>query len=413
MDAFAEATGVTGRSRDAAPQETANPGILSGAELAIVIPTFNERDNIIELVSRLRTCLAGYRWEVIFVDDDSPDETADLVRSLATQDHRVRCLQRIGRRGLSSACIEGMLASSAPYIAVMDGDLQHDETLLTQMHSVLSRGGIDLVIGSRYVEGGGIGDWQSSRAFLSRLGVRLSRLVVPTELRDPMSGFFMVRRNIFEESVRRLSGLGFKILVDLFASAPRPLSWRELPYRFRSRHCGQSKLDTVVMWDYAMLLIDKSIGHIVPARFVAFSLIGGIGFLVHLATVGLVLKAFERPFVQAQGIATIAAMTFNYALNNGLTYRDRRLKGWEWVRGWAAFLAVCSIGAIANVGIASYVYRWDSAWVPAAAAGVLVGAVWNYAATTVFTWSKPGRMAGRRSTRSRQKEVAAAPVNPL
>ena len=386
----------------AVSQPIVTPETLSGPSLVIVIPTFNERGNVSELVHRLRTCLVGLLWEVIFVDDDSPDGTAEAVRALGRSDRRIRCLQRIGRRGLSSACIEGMLASSAPYIAVMDGDLQHDEALLPQMYATLSRSEVDLVIGSRYVEGGDIGEWQSSRASLSRLGARLSRLIIPAEVRDPMSGFFMLRRSVFDETVHQLSALGFKILVDVFASATHPLSWRELPYRFRARHSGESKLDTIVMWDYAMLLLDKSVGRYIPVRFIAFTIVGGLGFLLHLAVVSLVLVVLGRPFVQAQGIATIAAMTFNFTLNNALTYRDRRLRGWQWVRGWAAFIAVCSIGAVANVGIASVVYRWDGAWLPAAAAGVVVGAVWNYAATTVFTWAKPGGVAPRRKTSRRR-----------
>lgn len=379
---------------------------LPGPELTVVIPTFNERDNVAELIARLRTSLAGRRWEVIFVDDDSPDGTCDAVREWGRTDHRIRCVHRIGRRGLSSACIEGILASSAPYVAVMDGDLQHDEALLPQMYNALSRTGVDLVIASRYVEGGGIGDWQSGRALLSRLGVRFSRLVIPSDVKDPMSGFFMLRRTVFEECVHRLSALGFKILIDVFASAPRPLTWRELPFRFRTRHAGESKLDSVVMWDFAMLLLDKSIGRVLPVRFIAFTIVGGIGFAVHLATVAVLLETLGRPFAQAQGIATVVAMTFNYAVNNVLTYRDRRLRGWQWLRGWAAFLAVCSVGAIGNVGIAAYVYRLDEGWVPAAAAGVLVGAVWNFAATNVFTWSKPGRVAGRKS--SRRHSLASA-----
>ena len=361
----------------------------AGPELSIIVPTFNERDNVIELVSRLKQCLAGYSWEVIFVDDDSPDGTADRVRALGRDDSRIRCLQRIGRRGLASACVEGMLASGSPYLAVMDADLQHDEKLLPQMLDFLKETEVDIVVGSRYVQGGGIGDWDTSRAAMSRFATRLSRAVVPAELTDPMSGFFMLRRDVLTSSVHKLSAIGFKILLDLFASSPRALQFKELPYQFRNRHAGESKLDSVATWDYGMLLLDKLVGHIVPVRFVAFSLVGGLGVLVHLLVLSLLFIALKRPFVEGQAIATGVAMTFNFAINNLLTYRDLRLRGWKWLRGWMSFTVACSVGIVANVGIASYLYQSDVGWGLAAAVGIVISAVWNYATTMVYTWHKP------------------------
>ena len=369
----------------------ATTGILPrrGPELSVIVPTFNERPNVLELVQRLQECLEGHRWEVIFVDDDSPDETAEFVREIGHRDNRVRCIHRVGRRGLSSACIEGMLASSAPYLAVIDGDLQHDETLLPRMLEKLKQSDTDIVIGTRYASGGGLGDWDQSRADISRFATRLSRLVLKADISDPMSGFFMIRRPAMECSLRKLSGIGFKILVDLFASSPRPLKFAELPYEFRTRKAGESKLDTQAAWDYVMLLIDKLIGHIIPVRFVAFSIIGGFGIFVHLAVLGLLLNYAGYSFVASQTIATFVAMTSNYAFNNILTYRDMRLKGLQWLRGWVSFTLACSVGALANVGIASYLFSLDTKWVLAALAGILVGTVWNYAVTMVYTWKKP------------------------
>ena len=358
-------------------------------ELTVVVPTFNERDNVAELVRRLDGCLEGYAWEVVFVDDDSPDATAQAVRELAARDYRVRGVQRIGRRGLASACIEGMLSSSASYLAVIDGDLQHDESLLPRMVDVLRAGEVDIVVGTRYGEGGDIGDWDEARARMSRLATRFSRLVVRQELTDPMSGFFAVRADAFRDAVRELSGVGFKIMLDIFASSPRPLRYVELPYEFRARGAGESKLDSQAAWEYGMLLLDKLIGHIVPVRFVAFTLVGSLGVVVHLATQALLFEGFEIGFVPSQALATAVAMTFNFALNNVLTYRDMQLTGWQWLRGWVSFSLACSVGAVANVGIASYIFSLDSRWVLAAVAGILVGAVWNYAVTMVYTWRKP------------------------
>jgi dolichol-phosphate mannosyltransferase len=372
--------------------EAPHPDVArAGPELSVIVPTFNERDNIAELIGRLIDCLAGRSWEVVFVDDDSPDGTADVVREHAAADSRVRCIQRIRRRGLSSACVEGMLASAAPYLAVMDADLQHDERLLPQMLEVLKGGDTDIVVGSRYAPGGDIGDWDARRARMSRIGVRLSRVLVPAELRDPMSGFFMLRRPVLEGSVRRLSGIGFKILADLFASSPRPLRFKELGYKFRLRKAGESKLDSVTAWDYAMLLLDKMVGRWIPVRFLAFSIVGAVGVGVHFAVLTTLLRGFDRGFSFSQTAATLCAMTFNYTINNVLTYRDRRLIGWGWLRGWVLFVLACSVGLYANVSVASMMNRLGRGWVLAAVSGIVIGAVWNYAVTMVFTWGRSRR----------------------
>jgi dolichol-phosphate mannosyltransferase len=357
-------------------------------ELAIVVPTFNERDNVAEIVRRLNISLGGIQWEAIFVDDDSPDGTAACIREIARQDPRVRCLQRIGRRGLSSACVEGMLASSSPYFAVIDGDCQHDETVLPRMLELLKSGEADVVVGSRYTAGGGIGSWNASRARMSRFATRLSRAVIKHDLSDPMSGFFALRREVLELAVRNLSSVGFKILLDLIASSPKPPRVKELPYEFRNRRAGESKLDNQAVWDYLMLLADKLLGGVVPVRFVSFALIGAVGVLVHFAVLAALFRAMSFPFTFSQAGAAAVAMTSNFTLNNALTYRDMRLRGWLWVKGLISFTLTCSLGALANVGVASYLFKRHTLWALSALAGIVVGAVWNYAMTASYTWAK-------------------------
>lgn len=359
-----------------------------GPELSIVVPVLNERDNVLELFRRLRTALAGRSWEVIFVDDDSPDCTADEVRRLACIDRRVRCVQRLGRRGLSSACVEGMLASTAPYLAVMDGDLQHDEKLLPRMLDSLRHEDIDIVIGSRNAPGGSLGNWSERRIRISHIATRMTRAAFDTSLSDPMSGLFMIRREAFAARVRSLSGLGFKILLDLFASGMHPLRFRELPYRFRGRRSGESKLDSRVAWDFLMLVLDKRLGGALPVRFVSFSLVGLLGVGVHLATMSLLFKVGQIPFAIAQSTAILTAMTGNFALNNILTYRDLRLRGWGWLRGWLSFVLACSVGGLANLGIASHLFESATTWMVATLAGTAVGAVWNYALSSTYSWRR-------------------------
>jgi len=357
-------------------------------ELCVVVPTYNERDNVDEVFMRLKRALRGIAFEVVFVDDDSADGTADRVRRIALGDRRVRCIQRLGRRGLASACVEGMLATPAPFIAVMDGDLQHDEACLPRMLELLKRDEADLAIGSRYVAGGGIGDWDSKRASLSRLATRLAHLLLKQEVSDPMSGFFMLRRPVLESTMRKLSALGFKILLDTIASSPRKLRIVEVPFTFRTRWSGESKLDTAALWEFGMLLADKLVGRYVPVRFLSFIAIGTTGVFVHLAILTTAMYVSHGWFTVAQSVATAGAMVFNFWLNNLMTYRDRQLRGRAWFRGLLTFSLACSVGALSNVGVAAFLFANKTQWVAAALAGVLVGAVWNYAITQIYTWGK-------------------------
>jgi len=356
--------------------------------VAIVIPTLNERENIEPLVGLLTSALREVAWEAIFVDDDSRDGTSEHVRALASANPRIRCLQRIGRRGLATACIEGVLASAAPYVAVMDADLQHDERLLPEMLRTLESGAADLVIGSRYVAGGGFGDLTRGRARLSDLGTRLARLVCKAEVADLLSGFFMCRREVFERALRRMSGQGFKVLLDLLASSPEPIRVCELPYSFRQRQLGESKLDTMIAWEFAMLLADKLIGHIVPVRFALFAIIGAFGLLIHLATLWASLNLIGLGFAVGQSVATVVAMTSNFFFNNQFTYRDQRLRGLSLLRGLFIFYLICGVGAVANVGVASYAFTSSHTWWLAGVAGAVVGSVWNFAMSSVFTWRR-------------------------
>ena len=363
---------------------------MRALELAVVIPTFNEHGNLPALIERLDRALAGRGWEAIVVDDDSPDGTAALARELGRADPRVRVIQRIGRRGLSSACIEGMCATAAPVVAVIDGDGQHDETLLPAMLDRLQREpALDLVIGSRFVAGGGTGDWDGDRVAKSALATRLSRRVLQADVSDPMSGFFAIRTDLARGLVPDLSAIGFKILLDLMTTSPRPLRFAELPYTFRVRTAGESKLDHVVALEYLIALYDRMFGRLVPVRFALFAAVGALGAVVHFAVLLPLLDALGLSFRTATIVATGAAMTFNFFLNNALTYRDARLKGWRKLfDGWVGFCTVCAVGAVANVGVAVALYDPRGGVALPALAGIAVGAVWNFALSSRFVWGR-------------------------
>ena len=331
-------------------------------ELTVVIPTLNEAGNVQPLLEKLGVALAGIEWEAIFVDDGSTDGTPDLLTSIAQNDRRVRMVRRIGRRGLSSAVVEGALASTTPIIAVIDADLQHDERILPDLYKAIAKDGNELAIGTRYAGNGSTGEWDDKRLKISRFATALASPIMKTRLSDPMSGFFAVRRDVLLEAAPGLSNVGYKILLDLVASSPRTLKLAEVGYTFGTRQSGESKLDEMVALEYIELLLDKTIGRFVPVKLVQFGAIGVLGVGVHLALLYLTLNVLGAAFAAAQATAVVGAMTFNFALNNRFTYRDQQLKGLAWVGGLLSFYLVCSIGAIGNVGIGSLVYEQFHGW---------------------------------------------------
>jgi dolichol-phosphate mannosyltransferase len=355
-------------------------------ELAIVIPTFKERENIEPILDLMEKALPGIEYEVVFVDDDSPDGTAAAIREIAISNPRVRVLQRIGRRGLSSACLEGMMATPAPYIAVMDGDLQHDEGILPAMLHKLKEKDLDLVVATRNSDVGSMGEFAPRRVRLSHLGRRLSHLVSKADLTDPMSGFFIVNRKFLEEVAHASSGVGFKILLDLVSSSKRPVRFSEVPYTFRRRVHGESKLDVLAGIEYIQLLLDKAVGNWVSPRFLMFGMVGACGVLIFAATLKAMLSIAQTSFLVAQAAASLLAMTFNFFANNLFTYRDRRLRGIALIRGFVTFCAACFIGLMVNIRVAEYLRELNFEWYLAGGIGLVIGSVWNYGVTSIITW---------------------------
>ena len=370
-------------------------------QLAVILPTYNERANLRPLVARMDAALAGIRWEAIYVDDNSPDGTADEARAIGLEDPRIRVIQRIGRRGLASAAIEGMLATSAPHVAVMDADLQHDPALLPQMLASLTSGDYDLAYASRFAEGASTEEWgRPDRVKASGFANAIARKVTGVDLTDPMSGYFMLPAATLRADAHRLSGVGFKILLDILATVDQPLRVKEFPLNFAARAEGESKLDRTVVFEFLVGLYDKWLGRIIPTRFALFGTIGGAGVVVHMAVLAAVLGLLgeqfayhnwsaQTDFIIAQTSAAVVAMSFNFVLNNELTYADKRLRGFvPLLRGWAKFALTCSVGLLANVGVGAVLLRMGFHAYPAAIIGIVVGSVWNFALSSKFVWGK-------------------------
>ncbi|HML29209.1 MAG TPA: glycosyltransferase family 2 protein [Hyphomicrobium sp.] len=357
--------------------------------LTVVIPTYCEAGNIAPMIAALDAALTSISWEVIFVDDDSPDGTMNVIREIGEHDGRVRALRRVGRRGLAGAVIEGMLASGADIVAVVDADLQHDEKLLPAMLREIEAGKSDIVIGTRYEQSGDAREgFSAARRMSSMLATGLTNLLLKTNVSDPMSGFFMLKRSIVDTIAPKLSPGGFKLLLDILSSIPSGVRISEKPYVFRPRKIGSSKLDGIVIADFLGLLLAKTTSNLVPPRFFLFALVGATGLVVHLAALRSAIILAGASFNVAQIFASFVAMTFNFFLNNSLTFRDRRLSGLEAVRGLLTFYLVCSVGTLANIGVADLVYNSYPNWWRAGIAGALMAAVFNYAASSALTWRR-------------------------
>ncbi|WP_375452153.1 glycosyltransferase [uncultured Devosia sp.] len=358
-------------------------------QLAVIVPSFNERDNIELLYEKTAIALGETAWEMIVVDDNSPDGTADVVNEMARVYANVRCIRRFGRRGLSSACVEGMAATAAPFVAVIDADLQHDEAILPQMLDK-ALAGADLVVGTRFAGEGSAGEGLSAaRLSGSQMATRMAAMIAGQPISDPMSGFFLVRRDRFEAVAPKLASDGFKILIDLIVTSARggkPLTIAEVPYVFRPRHAGESKMNPLIVIQYLGLWASKLSGGVLPPSFLLFGLVGVTGVVVHMATLGVFTSGLGANFVVSQIAATLVAMTWNFFLNNNLTYADRRLRGRKLVFGLIGFYAICALGGIANISVASGIYELRHQTFVAGLAGAVMSSVFNYAVTRAFTW---------------------------
>jgi dolichol-phosphate mannosyltransferase len=364
-------------------------------EVAIIVPTYNERKNLIPLMACLGEALPEIDYEVIIVDDDSADSTAAAARCLAQRDRRVRVLQRIGRRGLASAAVEGMLAASAPLLLVMDADLQHDERIIPAMIEKIKTESLDIVVATRNAEGGSMGDFSSERVGLSKTGQRLSALVCKAEVSDPMSGFFLMRSEYFHEVVHNLSCVGFKILVDLLASARRPVRVGEVGYCFRSRVHGESKLDILVGLEYLELLLHKLTRGMIPVSYLLFGLMGSVGVACNLLLAALFSYSLDLSFKSAQVAGAVITIAVNFLLNNQLTFRSARLRGKSLLIGLGAFYLCCSIGLFAQIAVATSLRAANINWFAATLAGIALGSVWNYSSAFLFVWQVRRRRTER------------------
>lgn len=359
---------------------------MAAVQLSLVIPTYNEVDNIDPLVRRLRQVLAGICWEVIFVDDDSPDGTLAAIQALAVDDGRIRYLHRQGRRGLNSACKAGVLVARGVHIAIMDADLQHDERVLPAMLQQARRH--PLVVASRYMAAGGVSDWSWRRRFVSRCATLLSRVFIRHSLSDPMSGFFLMQRDFALRYIDQIDSDGFKILLELVAKAPADIRLAEVPFVFRSRQAGVSKLDGRVALQLLEFLFKHRFGARFPFELCVYGVVGCLGVGVHLGVLALLYAGLALDFRLAQAIAIAVAMVTNFHLNDSLTFAAKPRRHAHYARALASYCLLCSMGAGLSFVVSVVLFAHAAPWWLASFSGILAGFFWNYQAARIWVWCR-------------------------
>jgi dolichol-phosphate mannosyltransferase len=368
--------------------------------VSLIICTLDESESIVGVLQEATSVLAARPHEIIVVDDSADDRTAQAVQAYAALVPGVRLLRRKGARGLASAVIAGWDMARGERLAVADGDGQHDLQLLPRMLQAVDEGRCDLVAASRYIEGeSGL---SGARNAMSRIATRATTSLLIGGLTDPLSGFFVITRGCYEAARPRLSGIGFKILVDVVASSPARLRMEEIAGALRGREHGQSKLDIRVIADLGALLVEKRTRGLIPARLALFGAVGLSGVVVHMATLDVLYRAAS--FGVAQAGAIVAAMTWNFWINNILTFRDMRLHGAALWRGLATFYVACLSGGLISELLSAYLYRQNIHWLAAGVTGALAGGLWNYHASTRATWD-----TGKHKVQDQVTESAATP----
>jgi len=361
---------------------------MKNSSLSVILPCYNEISNIDYLINEFELAdNNSYISKIIFVDDDSPDGTAEYIKKISSKKFDILCLHRLHRQGLSSAVIEGTLLAATEYVAVMDSDGQHDPRDLIAMYEQMHAQNCQFIIGSRFLEQALIEDHAGMRAFISHTGNKIANKILKRKLTDPLTGFFIFDRSLFIDSIKNIRPSGFKILLDfLYQLKNKQVKLEEFPIKFRTRHLGESKLNSKALIEFIDQLVGFLTGNLLPEKMFIFLLVGGTGLAVNFLILYLLLFSADWEFQHALVAATIISMISNFAVNNEITFHKNKRRGLGWFKGLAVFMMICSLGAFANVGVAGYLFNEGRIWWVAALVGILIGTVFNFSLSKFYIW---------------------------
>ena len=376
-------------------------------DISVVIPTYNEAENLPMLVEKLSLVLKDFSYEIVVVDDNSPDKTWEVADNLSSQ-YPVRMIRRFTEKGLSSAVMVGMASSHGKIFTVIDADLQHDERIIPKMYDALTKSGADIAIGSRAVLGGSYGDWSKRRRFMSMVATTMAKTLLRVKITDPMSGFFSITRECFNKTAEKINPRGFKILLE-FVGRNKDLKIKEIGYTFRNRVFGETKLSASEIRNYLIALYDIRFGKYIPPIFFLYSLVGVSGVFVNLSFFKLGeflgfpriytgISEFIDPVYTAVPFGYQMAIFTNYYLNNTFTFYEKRKKGFRaFLAGFLMFQLVSLFGLFIQTGVfqllhingflyGAFAEEWRALFNNAC--GIVVALVSNYYLNMNFTWGR-------------------------
>lgn len=353
--------------------------------ISIIIPTYNERDNIIPLVERIDHALSNCEHEIVFVDDDSSDGTADIAASLAPK-YPVKVIVRKNKRGLASAVVDGISHANGQIIAVMDADLQHPPEVIPDLFQAVN-GDADIAIASRYVDGGGCQGWSLSRKILSKGAAVLAHLLLPRtrQFKDPLAGFFMFDRKVIADA--QLQPTGYKILLEILLEGEFQKT-AEVPYTFRVRSSGESKLNAQQQIDYLkhVYSLMKRKGEL--RRFVIFCLVGLSGVLVNMSLLWSLTEFVGFPYLVSAAFGIESSIISNFILNDHFTFPDRRSHtAKSFLRRLVKFNLVSLAGLALNMTVLWLLTEvFGLYYLLSNLCGIVVATLWNYLVNSWWTW---------------------------
>jgi dolichol-phosphate mannosyltransferase len=351
---------------DPAPLAPADPASVepSTPVVSVITPTFNEAENLPILVGRLHDALADIPHEIIVADDDSPDRTWEVAEGLAADDPRITVMRRFHDPGLSASVLDGMSVARGEVLAVIDADLQHDESILADMVEQVLDDRADVVVGSRSTAGGGYGEWSSSRRFVSWVATLIARLLLRVPVSDPMSGYFAVSRRAYEATAPQLNPRGFKILLE-FIGRNRDLRVSEVGYEFSNRVHGETKLNRSVIRSYLLGVAELRLGRQVNPTFLLYVLVGIVGLIVN-STAFWLAEWIGFPVVttglndEIDPIATSFLFSLQlsilvlFVLNNEFTFWEQRFQGLRLLPAFVVYEAMSLLGAGVHVAVFTF-----------------------------------------------------------
>ena len=364
--------------------------IASNIELSLIAPTYNEKENIVPLVERVHKALSQYNYELIIVDDDSPDGTAEHADSLTAR-YPLKVIVRKNERGLASAVVAGFDQARGQVLGAIDADLQHPPEAIPALLDAI-RGGADVAIGSRYVEGGGIEGWSTKREIISIGAKTIARILLASvrKINDPLTGFFLFRREVIEGTV--LTPTGYKILLEVLVrgSAKQVV---EVPYVFKERERGKSNLTMKEQLNFLKHISRLAWFEGEIKRFIKFCIVGASGFCVNLGLLALFVEVVHMHKVWAQIPSYQISILTNFAFNEFWTFSDRRTPGLK-----SFLIRAIKFNLISQVGwginISVYYLALNIAgiyYIVSQIIAIAVATLWNFFSNVIWTWRKrPG-----------------------